>query len=117
MTCDRCAGARWVQVGADFAAKTAGPLVIPPDADDQTTARLVAAHDALLAAAADQWYPCRDCNPEAFKRWAQGHHQPGHDTASCPDCHTVHQSGPRRKSPGFVSHLERPELRERRDLA
>lgn len=38
------------------------------------------------AAFANSHYPCRECNPRRFYRWAKGCWEQGHDSASCDLC-------------------------------
>lgn len=76
MTCPACDDTGMVYVSPATAAKLAGPLVIPPGADQQTAARLEAEHDARLHAAENTVYPCRACNGPAFARWLAGDYHP-----------------------------------------
>jgi hypothetical protein len=86
----RCDGSGWVQVQPAYAAQR-HPYPPPPelDASDDDLAehaRHVRRVDAARAAAIDSYYPCKECNPDAFFRWVGGHFSPGHDAAACPDC-------------------------------
>lgn len=38
------------------------------------------------AAALNTWYPCRNCRPVQFYRWAEGHWLVDHDVSSCEAC-------------------------------
>lgn len=90
------------------ALNSAGLLQVPLDATEAEQAAALTAHRARLAALRNTAYPCRECAPLAFLRWANGHHDPGHDAASCPDCATPTYSRRRRR--------DAPALPERRDL-
>lgn len=112
--CTRCDGTKWVQV------KPAYALHLVPDPEPGLLAICTPEQAALLhaeveqrrAAARDSWYPCRDCNPGPFFRWAAGHWNKDHDVASCAEC--IDALGGSRAA--RAQHTV-PETPERRDLA
>lgn len=83
--CGRCLNG-WLEVGAEYAEKIAGAILIPLDATPDQLATVTAERDRRRAAALNSVYPCRDCNPKAFYRWATGHYGPEHNAAGCSEC-------------------------------
>lgn len=85
----RCGGVGWVQVTAAYAEKL---FPLPPaatleDADHAAAfAALAEAVERRRRAAADSWYPCRECEPSLFYRWAGRHLDSKHDRAGCAEC-------------------------------
>lgn len=93
----RCDGSGWIQVQPAYAAQR-HPYPPNPelDATDEELAehsRLVRRIDALRAQAVNSFYPCKECQPDVFYRWAGGHHAPGHTCSECIE--NVHR--PRRR--------------------
>lgn len=89
--CDRC-DRGWVQVTAAYVERKA-PWPAPLAAELMSEPGMEEAHAALTAhvankrrALAESYYPCKECQPAAFYRWAQGHNEPNHDRHSCPEC-------------------------------
>lgn len=86
--CDQCAGTGWVQVKAAYA------VHLFPDPTHAQLAGLTegeaqAVNDATAERrrfALDSVYPCRECAPAMFFRWAGGHFKMGHDPGSCTEC-------------------------------
>lgn len=61
------------------------PEQLAPFSD--TERGLLLEHFARLQASLDESvYPCRECNPPAFYRWARGCLAPDHDPATCERC-------------------------------
>jgi hypothetical protein len=58
---------------------------------------------AVVAALANSVYPCRECQPATFDRWAAGHFAKGHEMDDCPECAAVrggrHRGGSKRTKP------------------
>lgn len=112
--CTRCDGSRWVQV------KPAYALHLVPDPDPQLLAICTpeqaavvwAEVDAQRGAARDSWYPCRDCNPRQFFRWAEGHWNKDHDVTNCAEC--IDALGGKRAARRAAAAMSPP---ERKDLA
>ena len=50
--------------------------------------------EAIVAALLNSVYPCRDCQPVRFVRWAEGHFARDHDPGGCRDCIAVHGGKP-----------------------
>lgn len=63
-----------------------------------------AAH--VIAALLNTVYPCRNCRPDAFYRWANQHWSPDHDVAACQDCADAH--GGRRRARAHQAITSRP---------
>lgn len=76
-----------------------GPLELEP-LDETLRAAVIEQVEIRRAALRGSVYPCADCQPAAFHRWAGGHLEPRHDRAGCPEC----------------SELDRPRKPGTRDL-
>lgn len=85
--CTRCDGDGWVPVHANYADHLA----------EQTTKPGTDAHAQLRDALARSVYPCKDCRPVQFFRWAEGHWSRDHDSSGCSDCSTHTRPGTTRK--------------------
>lgn len=85
----RCAGSGWVQVTPAYAEKLF-PMPPQPSLETQDQAAEWAAIakgvESRRKAAADSWYPCKDCNGAVFYRWAGHHLESGHARSGCPEC-------------------------------
>lgn len=89
-TCGRCGGNGQLRVLDGYVDRLApwpeapglGCTPLEHDAHELLVARVA----ERRAAYADTWYPCKDCNPKAFFRWARGCYTDGHDRASCDLC-------------------------------
>lgn len=90
--CQRCSGTKWVQVQPAYAERMFPPPAdLPEGATDEQLrvhAAVVADADRCRRAAADSFYPCKDCAPTLFFRWAGGHLAIDHDRASCAECYS-----------------------------
>lgn len=90
--CQRCGGTKWVQVQPAYAERMFPmPADLPEDATpDQRRVHAIVAADVERArhAAADSFYPCKDCAPTQFFRWAGGHLAANHDRSSCAECYS-----------------------------
>lgn len=53
-------------------------------------------------AVANSVYPCSQCQPELFHRWAGGHLEPGHD----PGCAECKQTKPGRRRRRPTAHVD-----------
>lgn len=53
---------------------------------DAARVKFLAEIDARRAAIRDSWYPCSQCRPKAFYRWAGHHHDVDHDQSECAEC-------------------------------
>lgn len=113
--CAKCHGVRWVQVQPGYAERAV------PDPTPEALAALAgdeAAIEALFAevararaAAANTWYPCRECNRTAFFRWAGGHWGRDHDPSDCADCHEAMGRRGARSAARALHANERRDLR------
>jgi len=86
--CSKCHGARWVQVQPAYAVQhhpdpTAEQLAAT---DEEGQAQLWAQVMSSRRAAENSYYPCRQCAPGLFFRWAGGHLAMNHSTADCDEC-------------------------------
>lgn len=80
----------WKQVSAAYAESIVpDPKPLPLDA----TSDEISTHEAharsipaLRKAARDSYYPCRECQPELFLRWANGCFGPRHNARRCELC-------------------------------
>jgi hypothetical protein len=80
----------WVTVPAGYAEHAhpypPRPAVAPGDealTEWEEVCRFV---DAKRATAAKAIFPCPDCRPAAYERWAGGHYLPDHDRTRCAEC-------------------------------
>lgn len=127
--CDRCERG-WVRVTQAYVDRKA-PYPAPLSPEIMSEPGMAEAYDALVAsvesrrrALAESYYPCKECRPEAFYRWAQGHNEPNHDRTSCPECRELdgRRGAPRRPGKARERDLLRdgpspvPAGRPRRDL-
>lgn len=113
--CDRCEHG-WVQVTPAYVERKA-PWPAPAAAELMSEPGMQEAYDELVATVArkraslaESYYPCRDCLPAAFYRWAQGHNDPNHDRANCPECREL--DGRRGRGRASAPRRERDLLRE-----
>ncbi len=86
--CSKCHGGRWVPVLPSYATHmhpdpTMEQLAVLTEAEQDT---LWAELGAKRAAAENSVYPCRQCAPALFFRWAGGHFGLHHNTAECEEC-------------------------------
>lgn len=85
----RCDGHGWVNVLPSYADQRAP---VPPPAEewekltDDERAEWQAIHDSAWEALAQSVYPCKECRPDAFYLWAQGHYASDHDRGECEIC-------------------------------
>lgn len=116
--CRRCEGTGWVQVQDAYAVHLYPDPTLEQLAglDDTAADEVVAQVQLQRAAAANSVYPCRDCNPPMFFRWAGGHFKLGHDYAKCDEC--IEVLGGRRAARRAVNHLpeQTPVTTPRRDI-
>lgn len=89
----RCEGG-WVKVQASYVEANAPEPDLPegdtPE-DEDNRAKIIEQWQLRRAALADSWYPCKECNQQAFYRWANGHLASDHVRHECPDCQTPAQ--------------------------
>lgn len=78
--CDR----GWLWVGQKYAEHIAAGMALGPGVPTQ----------AVVAGLLNTVYPCKECQPDLFYRWARKHFATDHDVSSCPDCVEVH-GGPK----------------------
>lgn len=109
MSCERCDHG-WITVGPGYPAwRWPDPAEWPADPE---TAEVVAQQLTWKRRlAAQDIYPCRNCRPELFARWAGGHLASGH---RCGECAEVRRGRRRPATP--PESVSVPEPRERRDL-
>lgn len=114
--CDRCdhgyvrVQQAYVERKAPFPAPLS-PELMAEEGMAEAYELLVAQVVAKRAALANSYYPCRDCLPAAFYRWAGGHWEPNHDRTGCAECRELdgRRGAPRRSS---SSRGERDLLRD-----
>lgn len=121
--CDRCDhGWRGVtQAYVDRKAPMPGPLdaaMVDVEGMAEAHELLIAEVTARRAALAGSVYPCKDCLPATFYRWAGGHFDLNHDTAGCPECQEIigHRRGGRRRPAQRDLVRDGPAPLPRRDL-
>lgn len=125
-TCERCGGGGQIKVLDGYVERNApwpaAPALGCSLVEQEAYELLVARVAERRAAYANSYYPCKDCNPKAFFRWAKGCYSDNHDRASCELCidagthrgrghGTFRERGGRREIPN-----EPPEHTHRRDL-
>lgn len=113
--CARCEHG-WVEVTAAYVDRKA-PWPAPLAAELMSEEGMQEAYAALVASVAQRRaslarsvYPCRECQPAAFYRWAQGHNDPNHDRMNCAECREL--DGRRGKGRASSQRRERDLLRE-----
>lgn len=108
----KCDGDGWVQVGPGYVeVRYPWPAKPGPDADEEALALYeVRVESTRIAreAAARSVYPCKDCEPAAFHRWAGRHWEPDHDRSACDECPSTRSSysGPHRPSSAAMNERE-----------
>lgn len=83
--CQRC-DAGWVEVTQSYVDRIAPIPELQLGADPDVHEAIVAEVMTRRASLANTVYPCRDCQPAAFYRWAGGHLERNHDRAKCDEC-------------------------------
>lgn len=108
--CERCEFG-WRHVGAEYAER----LFPEPDVsnlDPTAAAQRVAVVGAQRAGVLNSVYPCKNCRPADFFRWAEGHYASDHDRGACGECAEIAEN-PRRKAKGkAVEYVPDPDGRE-----
>lgn len=91
----RCANERcergWITVTAAYVDEHAPKRPTAEVWDGMTDAERAAweaQDEAVRAGLAATVYPCKQCEPEMFYRWAGGHLDPRHNRADCDECST-----------------------------
>ncbi len=86
--CSKCHGHRWVPVQPGYALHMHPDPTIEQLAvlDEAGQAKLWAEVASKRAAAENSVYPCRQCAPQLFFRWAGGHFAMGHLAVECDEC-------------------------------
>jgi hypothetical protein len=90
----------WRRVSEQWAMQQAE--VVLDDGTKAYDAERLAAYRACV-------YPCKDCKPNLFYRWAGKHFDPEHDPSNCTECIG-------RAAKGAARRRALPQLPERRDL-
>lgn len=88
-SCDRCSDTGWCQVTEHYVDRLAPWPSLPEpitEAEHAGHAQLMEDARRKRAAVANSSFPCPDCQPAMFDRWAAGHMHPDHDARTCPDC-------------------------------
>lgn len=87
--CARCGDTRWCQVTQAYVDHHHPWSALPhPDLPDDAPGNAeVRSNDRRKRAAlANSSYPCPDCDPAGFARWAEGHMDAHHDARHCAVC-------------------------------
>lgn len=96
MSCTACVDG-WVFVQDGYVDRLAPVPFREAEQSDEVYAALVAANEARRSALARTVYPCKDCRPTQFFRWAAGHFAGDHDRTACPDCRDGRVAGTGRR--------------------
>lgn len=84
--CSSCENG-FVLVNEAYAERMVPPLpLMPAGTDPAVIEALERERGARLAAYANSVYPCKNCHPHLFARWAAGHLEPSHDSGECELC-------------------------------
>lgn len=113
-TNDRCEHG-WITVRAEYVDRIVPDPEHVPD-DPEAAAAIEAEIARLRKLHAGDVYPCRHCQPNLFFRWADGHHEPGHECAECASLRTGRKRS-RSRPERSEDPPPAPELPERKDLA
>lgn len=104
MSCALCGGNRYVFVLDGYVDQQAPLPVHELGQSDEEFSALHAEAVAKRSALSNTVYPCRECAPAAFMRWAGGHLDPGHEAGACDECRRAnaprHGGGSRRRGRG-----------------
>lgn len=82
--CTKCEHG-WVHVRPAYAEHQV-PMPDTDGLDAETVAAVEREVARMRAAAADSYYPCRNCRPAQFFRWVGGHWEKDHDPGGCSEC-------------------------------
>jgi hypothetical protein len=132
--CPRTCHGGWQQVLPSYADHQQGPEPEPPapTGDALTDALEHQRHELAMvmwhaerAALLRSVYPCRECRPDAFMRWAGRHWMHDHADSSCDECKLVRRGAYSKlpsHSPGNYTHPDEDvpgtdAEAERKDLA
>lgn len=84
------------------------PVALDDEAlSDEDRARITLTWQARLASGKNTVYPCKECNPDLFYRWAKGHLDSAHERAGCAEC--LELDHPRRGSRKAAAHEPEPD--------
>lgn len=108
MTCATCGGLGFCLVRDGYVDKQAPTPAREPGESDEHYAGRVVENDARRAALAKTVYPCRECRPQQFFKWAAGHFGIDHDRQGCPDCRDSRIPGPGTRRRRRGGHDEPP---------
>lgn len=120
--CLRCKGEEVEWVTERYLDRHA-PWPDPPP-EGSVPSRL-AEHDAQVevvrlrrASLANSCYPCRECQPGPFFRWAGRHWEVGHDISACNECQDVRRGKPLNVEAkrGALADAERDPASARKDV-
>lgn len=109
MTCETCGGGGWVLVQEGYVDRLAPVPDRAIDLTDDVYDALVAANAARRAALARTVYPCKECRPAQFFRWAAGHFAGDHDRTACDECRDGRVTSGRRRRRGGHEQPPLPE--------
>lgn len=87
--CHRCSDTGWCQVTEHYVNRHAPWPSLPEpitDAEHKANARVMEEARIKRAGIANSSFPCPDCQPKMFERWAAGHMDANHDPRHCADC-------------------------------
>lgn len=85
--CTDCDSSGWRRVTTKYAEHQANTKHPAPEDRERTDAEQRLWRSAYETAR-NTVYPCKTCQPSVFWRWANGHFDPQHDRAACPECTT-----------------------------
>lgn len=113
MKCEKCDGTGWIPVTETWVVATAK---MPPDpmldADEKSIEIYMAACSAVTErrqGLRNSVYPCKDCRPKVFLRWAEGHFDPDHRT-DCEECSSIVRGKPVVKASSAMRGEPEPEV-------
>jgi len=107
-SCDKCEHG-WRTVGDGYVERVVHrPTILDdPSSDPADRAIEMARYTVQINGARSTVYPCKDCQPSAFYRWAEGHFESDHDRAGCSVCSEMEgskRSGRPRQEPAPTPH-------------